>query len=48
MAVKYFSYENKPDYALAKRMGVDANYYRQVVEECETYLSFIRQYNKKF
>ena len=46
--VRDIDYENKPDYALAKRMGVDANYYRQVVEECETYLSFIRQYNKKF
>jgi len=46
--VRDIDYENKPDYALAKRLGVDANYYRQVVEECETYLSFIRQYNKKF
>ena len=43
-----FDYENKPDYAMAKRNGVDVDYYRLVVVECETYLSFIRQYNKKY
>jgi len=41
-------YRNKQDYVLAKKRGVDVNYYKQVVNECETYLSFIRQYNKKF
>lgn len=46
--VKDADYNYKPDYALAKRKGVDVNYYKQVVEECETYLSFIRQYNKRY
>jgi len=46
--VEDIDYENKPDYVMAKRKGVDVDYYKQVVEECETYLSFIRQYNKKF
>jgi hypothetical protein len=46
--VKDVEYNDKPDYAMAKRMGVDVNYYKQMVEECETYLSFIKQYNKKF
>lgn len=45
---KDIEYENKPDYTQAKRMGVDLSYYKQVVEECETYLSFIGQYNKNY
>jgi hypothetical protein len=45
--VKGADYNYEPDYALAKRKGIDVGYYKQVVEECETYLSFIMQYNQK-
>jgi len=37
-----------PDYALSKRKGIDQDYYKSIVEECETYQSFIRIYNKRF
>lgn len=40
--------EYSVDYKLAEKRGIDRNYYKQIVEECETYQSFIRQYNKKF
>jgi hypothetical protein len=46
--VKDAEHDHAPDYALAKKKAVDVNDYREVVEECETYLSFIRAYNRKF
>jgi hypothetical protein len=36
----------KPDYSSAKGKGIDINYYRRIVEECELYQSFTRQYNR--
>ena len=42
------AYDYSPDYALATKKGIDRKYYKQIVEECETYQSFIRQYNKKY
>jgi len=35
----------KPNYALARSAGIDEEYYRQIVEECETYLSFVGKYS---
>ncbi len=32
----------------AKKRGIDLKYYNEIVDECETYQSYIRQYNKVF
>ena len=42
------SYDYSPDYTLAKKKGINREYYKHIVEECETYQSFIREYNRKF
>lgn len=34
-------------YAAARRKGVDVEYYKSLVNECEQYTSFIQQYNKQ-
>ncbi|MEO6455528.1 MAG: hypothetical protein ABIN97_15720 [Ginsengibacter sp.] len=41
-------HDYSPDYPQAKNEGIDQEYYKQIVEECETYQSFIRRYNKEF
>ena len=37
-----------PDYTLAKKKGINRDYYKSIVEECEVYQSFIRKYNRVF
>lgn len=32
----------------AKQKGIDEGHYKAIVEECETYQSFVGQYNKRF
>jgi hypothetical protein len=41
-----YSDQVKPDYGKAKSKGVDIGYYKSLVNECELYQSFIRQYNR--
>ncbi|MGB8190968.1 MAG: hypothetical protein WCF67_03570 [Chitinophagaceae bacterium] len=41
-----FTLQLKPKKEL-KKNGIDADYYEQIVNECETYQSFIKQYNRK-
>jgi hypothetical protein len=33
---------------LAKQKGIDLKTYNEIVQECETYQNFIKQYNKVF
>ncbi len=46
--MKDADYRYGANYIRAKRKGIDEGYYKAIVEECETYQSFIGQYNKRF
>jgi len=39
--------DNAAVYAAARRKGIDVGYYQSLVNECELYNSFIKQYNKR-
>jgi hypothetical protein len=41
-----YTYTWNPDYKQAARKGIDVTYYKSLVQECELYQSFIRQYSK--
>jgi hypothetical protein len=43
----YSHHKTKIDYKDLRKKGVDADYVEKLVNECELYQSFIRQYNRK-
>lgn len=42
-----YKFDNAAVYATARKKGIDAGYYKSLVNECELYHSFIQQYNKR-
>ena len=44
---KAYHLDNEAVYATARNKGIDIGYYQSLINECELYNSFIKQYNKR-